>query len=99
MNTELIDYIKTLAKREFFFVSVADMFFSFVIIICGTISLVTGASTLLYTIMFTCATALLGLNSYKCFRRGSKNGWVFAALGVGFATITGICIYALIGGY
>ena len=99
MNTELIDYLKTLAKREFFLISVADLFFSTVIIICGVISLRTGATTLLYTIMFACATALLALNSYKCFRRGSKNGWVFAVLGVAFATITGICVYALIGGY
>lgn len=99
MNTELIDYLKTLAKREFFFVSLADIVFSTIIIICGIISLRTGATTLLYTIMFACATTLLGFNSYRCFKRGSKNGWVFAIIGVGFATITGICIYALIGGY
>ncbi len=99
MNTEIIDYIKTLMKREFFLVSVADLFFSITIIVCGVISLRTGSTTLLYTIMFTCATALCGFNSYKCFRRGSKNGWVFAVFGVAFATITGICVYALIGGY
>ncbi len=99
MNTELIDYLKTLAKREFFFISVADLFFSIMIIFCATISLRTGATVPLYTMMFACATAILGLNSYKCFKRGSKNGWVFAIFGVAFATITGICIYALIGGY
>lgn len=99
MNTELIDYLKTLSKREFFIISVVDMIFSLVIIICGCISLYSGANTLLYTIMFSCATTLLACNSYKCFKRGSKNGWVFAALGVVFAAITGICIYALIGGY
>lgn len=99
MNTELIDYLKTLAKREFFFISVFDMLFSIVIIVCGCISLYSGANTLLYAIMFSCATALLGCNSYKCFKRGSKNGWVFAALAVIFAAITGICMYALIGGY
>ena len=99
MNTELIDYLKTLAKREFFFVSLADIVFSSIIIICGIISLRTGATTLLYAIMFACATALLGFNSYRCFKRGSKNGWVFAVIGVAFAAITGICIYALIGGY
>ena len=98
MNTEIIDYIKTLAKREFFFVSLADVFFSAVIIICGIISLRTGATTLLYTIMFACATALLGFNSYRCFKRGSKNGLVFALIGVVFLVITGICLYALIRG-
>ena len=99
MNTELIEYIKTLAKRELFFVSVTNLILSITIIVCGFISLMMGAGTLLYTIMFSCATAVLGLNSYKCFKRGSKNGWVFATLGVALATITGICVYALIGGY
>ena len=99
MNTELIDYLKTLAKREFFFVSVTDMILSIVIIVCGTISLATGASTLLYTIIFACATALLGLNAYKCFKRGSKNGWVFAILCTAFAALTAICVYGVIGGY
>ena len=98
MNTELFDYLKTLAKREFFLISVADLFFSVMIIICSVISLRTGATVLLYTIMFSCATAILGLNSYKCFKRGSKNGWVFAVFGVAFAAVTGICMYSLIGG-
>ena len=99
MNTEIIDYIRTLSKKEFFFVSLADLVLSVTILICGFISLRYGASTLLYMIMFACATALLAFNSYKCFKRGSKNGWVFAVLCVAFAAITGICVYALIGGY
>ncbi|MBQ6128685.1 MAG: hypothetical protein IKE35_00895 [Lachnospiraceae bacterium] len=98
MNTELIDYLKTLAKRELFFVSVANLFFSAVIIVCGAITLRTEATPLMYSIMFACATAVLALNAYKCFRRRSKNGWVFAALAVVFALITGICLYALFGG-
>ena len=98
MNTELIDYIKTLTKREFFYVSLADLVFSTVIIVCGIISLNTGATTLLYTIMFASATALLGFNSYKGFKKGSKNGWVFAVIGLGFMFITGVCMWALIGG-
>ena len=98
MNTELFDYLKTLSKTEYFYVTVTNMLCSIVIIVCGVITLTTGAGTLLYTIMFACATILLGLNSYKCFKRGSKNGWVFAVIGVGFATLTGICVYALIGG-
>ena len=98
MNTEIIDYLKTLAKREFFFVSVADLFFSIMILICGTISLTMGATALLYTMMFACATCILGLNSYKCFKRGSKNGWVFAVLAVAFLGVTVICGYSLITG-
>ncbi len=98
MNTELFDYLKTLAKREFFMVSLADMIFSLTIIICSIISLSFGSSALLYTIMFACATAILGFNSYKCFKRGSKNRWVFAVLAAAFAAVTGICLYSLIGG-
>ena len=99
MNTELIDYIKTLAKKEFFFVSFAEILFSLVILVCGVITLRAEPSTLLYTIMFASATVLLGLNSYRCYKRGTKNVWFFAAAGVIFAAITGICVYALIGGY
>ncbi|MCR5686503.1 MAG: hypothetical protein K6G58_00520 [Lachnospiraceae bacterium] len=99
MNTEIIDYLKTLAKKEFFFVNLADMLFSAVIIICGIISLRTGATMVLYTIMFACAAALLGMNSYKCFRRRSKNGWVFAVLAAAFAALAAFGIYAVVGGY
>ncbi len=99
MNTELFDYIKSLSKTEFFFVSLADLVFSTVIIICGIISLSTGATMLLYLIMFACATALLGFNSYKCFKRKSKNGIVFAFLSTAFFVITCICLYAVIRGY
>ena len=98
MNTEILDYLKTLAKREFFLVSVADLFFSIMIILCSIISLTMGATTLLYTIMFACATAILALNSYKCFKRGSKNGWVFAIIGLAFLAVTVICMYSLITG-
>lgn len=98
MNTELFDYLKTLAKREFFLISVADMFFSIMILICGTISLTMGATSLLYSIMFACATCILGLNSYKCLKRGSKNGWVFAVLALAFLAVTVICMYSLITG-
>lgn len=98
MNTEIFDYIRALSKKEFFYVSLADMIFSLTIIVCGIISINTGATTLLYTIMFACATALLGCNSYKCFKRGSKNGWVFAIMGVAFAVVTAICVYSLAGG-
>ena len=98
MNTEIFDYLKTLAKREFFFVSVTNLFCSLTIIVCGVISLRTGSGTLLYTIMFACATVIMWLNCYKCFKRESKNGIVFAVIGLAFATITGICAYALIGG-
>ena len=90
MNTEIIDYIKTLSKKEFFYVSLANLIFSLTILVCGFISLsgMSGNEKILQVIMFACATALLALNSYKCFKRGSRNGWIFAILSVVFAVIT-----------
>ncbi len=99
MNTELFDYLKTLSKREFFYVSLADVVFSMIIIVCGIISLRTGATILLYAIMFASATAMLVANSYKGLKSGSKNGWVFAILAAAFAALTGICVYGVIGGF
>lgn len=96
MNTEIIDYIRELAKKEFFIVNFLNTVFGVVIIICSVISLRTGATDVLYTIMFSSATLLLGTNSYKCFKRGSKNGWVFAAIGVIFLGMTALCIVSLV---
>ena len=94
MNTEIIDYIKTLSKKEFFYVSLANLVFSITILVCGVISLsgMSGNDKVLQVIMFSCATALLALNSYKCFKRGSKNGIIFAILSVVFAAITVLSI-------
>ncbi len=100
MNTEIIDYIKTLSKKEFFYVSLANLVFSLTILICGGLSLagVFADEKIPQIIMFGCATALLALNSYKCFKRGSKNGFVFAILSVVFAAVTVICILGPNGG-
>lgn len=96
MNTEIFDYIKELSKKEFFFVNLIDSILGIVIIISSIVSLKTGASILIYTIMFACATLLLGLNSYKCFKRHSKNGWIFAVLSVIFLFVTALCITSLV---
>ena len=96
MNTEIIDYIRSLSKKEFFYVSVADLIFSITILVCGFIAFQYGSSLYTHMIMFGCATALMGCNSYKCFKRGSKNGWVFAGLGVVFAATTAMSIYFIV---
>lgn len=95
MNTEIFDYLKTLSKKEFFFVNFSNVVLSLVIIISAIITLNSGATIMIYAIMFGSSTLLLTLNSYKCFKRKSKNGWVFAVLAVAFAVITGIAIIAL----
>ena len=96
MNTEIIDYLKELAKKEFFAINFINTALSIVIIICAIISLRTGATDVLYTIMFSMATVLLGTNSYKCFKRGYKSGWAFAVIGVIFLGISALCIVSLV---
>ena len=98
MNTEIFDYLKALSKKEFFIANALSVVLSVVIILAGIISLREGATLSLYTIMYGCATVVLGLNSYKCFKRGSKNGWVFAILCAILLGVTGIALYALFGG-
>lgn len=98
MNTEIFDYIKALSKKEFFFVNFFNCVFSATIIVCGFISVRYEATMELYATMFASATLILTLNSYKCFKRGSKNGWVFAVLAVAFLAITAIAVYACLGG-
>lgn len=98
MNTEIFDYLKTLSKKDFFFVNFTNVLLSAVIIIAAIVSLNSGATILIYAIMFGSSTLMLALNSYKCFKRKSKNGWAFAVLAGAFAVITGIAIFALIRG-
>lgn len=57
-----------------------------------------GATMELYATMFASATCILMLNSYKCFKRGSKNGFVFAVISVAFLAITVLAVYACFGG-
>lgn len=98
MNTEIFDYLKALSKKEFFFVNFFNCIFSAVIIVCGFISIRNGATMQLYAAMFASATLIFGSNSYKCFKRGSKNGWVFVIFAIAFLAITSIAIYACMGG-
>lgn len=96
MNTEIFDYLKALSKKDFFFANFFSSVLSVIIIIAGLISVTSGTSILLYTIMFGCATCVLVLNAYKCYKRGSKNGVVFAiaALVMGAITVIGLIAMA-----
>lgn len=96
MNTEIFDYFKALSKKEFFFVNAADTILGLVIIISAIISFRQGATMTLYAIMFSCATVMLGLNSYKCFKRKSKNGWVFAILCFAFLLVSLLAVYCVV---
>ena len=99
MNTEIFDYLKALSKKEFFYANFFSCLFSAVILVCGFFSVKNGATMRLYAVMFASATLILMINSYKCFRRKSKNGIVFLVFGLFFLAITGIAVYALLGGH
>lgn len=98
MNTEILDYIKELSKKEFFVLNVVNTVLSIVIILIASITLKSGNTSLSYAIMFFCATALLATNSYKCFKRSSKNGWVLGFFSVLFFAFAIICLYYTITG-
>jgi len=98
MNTEIFDYLKTLSKKEFFLINAANSCLGIVILVAGIISFRQGATMLLYAVMFISATLMLGLNSYKCFKRKSKNGWVFAIIGIVFLAISLLTVYCLFKG-
>ena len=98
MNTEIFDYLKALSKKEFFFVNLIDSLLGIGIIVAAVISMRNGATMPLYAAMFAMATVMLILNSYKCFKRKSKNGWVFALMGVIFLGITGLAVYCVFKG-
>lgn len=96
MNTEIFDYLKTLSKKEYFYINFFNSIFGIIIIVSAIIFFRQGASMLQYAIMFGSATMMLGLNSYKCFKRKSKNGWVFLIMCLVFLAITGLAVYCTI---
>lgn len=96
MNTEIFDYLKALSKKEFYYANFFSSACSIIILIAGIISITEGASSMLYTIMFGCASVVLWINAYKCFRRGSKSAWFFALVGLFMCALTAIFIYVLV---
>lgn len=95
MNTEIFDYLKALSKREFYFANLFSSICSIVVIIAGVISIVEGASMLLYAIMFGGAAITMGINSYKGFRRKNKNAIFFAGVAIFMLVLAGMFAYAL----
>lgn len=95
MNTEIFDYFKAISKKENFFINFLCTCFSVAIIILGFISLLNGASVMLYTLMFGCATIVLWLNAFKFIKNGSKNGWVLAVMGLVLCAFTAMGVYTL----
>ena len=95
MNTEIFDYLKELSKKEFFIVNVLNTIFSLIIIAMAVIVLKSGANRVTNTVMFVSAAFLLATNAYKCFKRKSKNGWVFAVMSVVFLAAAVVCLWIM----
>lgn len=98
MNTEIFDYIKALSKKEFFWSNFFSSVLSVVIIVAGAVSLYKGTSIKLYTIMFASATLVMLFNTYKSYKRGSKNGVIFVIMSVIMGGFTLLGLYAMFKG-
>lgn len=98
MNNEFFEYIKELSKKEFFVLNVINTILSLVIILVAILGLGSESKGLMYSIMYSAAGALLATNSYKCFKRGSKNGWVLAFVAFVFITFAVLCFAMVITG-
>lgn len=95
MNTEIFDYLKALAKKEFYYANFFVSVCSIVIIIAGIYSVVNGASMPTYSIMFGCATLVLAINAYKSIRRHSKSAWFFIIASLCMLGVTSLFAYVL----
>lgn len=95
MNTEIFDYLKALSKKENFFANFLTTVCSIVVIVAGAISLISGASEMLYTIMFACASVIMIINSVRSIKRGEKSGYFFAIVALFLLAVTAVFVYAL----
>lgn len=91
MNNEIFEYVKELSRKEFFVVNVINTVLSLVIILVAILGLRFESKGLLYSIMFSATGVLLATNSYKCFKRGSKNGGVLAFMALVFIVFAVLC--------
>ena len=87
MNTEIFDYFKELAKKEFFVINLIDSILGVVIIVMGITALNDGISELSYAIMFAAGATMFALNTVKGFKRKSKNRFIFLLLAVMFLMV------------
>lgn len=95
MNTEIFDYLKKLAQKEFFFVNLLNSVLGIIIIIMGILGLIDGVTVVMYAFMFAAGALMLLLNFYKGLRRGSKNKGIFLISALVFAAISAFFFYAM----
>lgn len=98
MNNEIFEYVKELSRKEFFVVNVINTVLSLVIILVAILCLRFETKGLLHAIMYFSAGALLATNSYKCFKRGSRNGWALVFIALVFITFAVLCLTTVLTG-
>lgn len=79
MYTEVIEFIKKIMQKEFFWIDFANTALSLVVIVTGIIGLASPRHVFMHALTFAAGSILLLLNSYKGFKNGNKNRWVFLA--------------------
>lgn len=88
MNTEVIDYFKNLAKKEFFFINLANSILGLAVIVLGLIALNEGVTNVTYAFMFGAGAIMLFLNFCKGLKKKGKNRWIFLASAIIFTLIS-----------
>ena len=94
MNTEIVEYLKKLSQKEFFFINLANSVLGILIIILGLVGLSDGMTMISYAFMFAAGAVMLFLNFYKGGRKGSRNKYVFLVSGIAFAILAGMFFVA-----
>ena len=95
-STGRFDYYKTVAKEEFFFANLIIIVCSVLAIICGLFLIIYGANNLFYTVMFGCASMVMGMNALKGQMRKNGYGQVFSIISILLLVIAGYFLYMII---
>lgn len=95
MNLEIIEYFKQLAKREFFFINLANSILGLAIIVLGFVALSEGVTPQTYAIMFGAGAIMFFLNFCKGVKKNGKNRWIFLACAIVFALISGVFVVSI----
>lgn len=94
---KFLDYLKSMSKKEFFYIDLFDALMGFVVLVIGVVSVITGPTVLTYALMFGGGTLILFCNCYKSFKQGSKAmGAVYLLAGIAVGTIAVMSIMTLI---
>lgn len=95
---KLLDYLKSMSKKDFFYIDLFDALMGFVVIVIGIAAVATGGPTVMtYALMFSGGTLILFCNSFKSFKQKSKGmGIVYLVAGLAVGAIAVMSIMALV---